>query len=250
MPIVLLKSITTGNSLCGHNLHVCIYMYVLWLVHPVPSYAPCKCFMSGSTVCSLPQSLEVVRAVHVGASTLEERASYLYHNTYFAKLDQWFNFQGPGSVGEKLLDIPIGQVGPEDTIVVTVDLYDVFYTGPGRIADPRLGISDSKGNYNVITIHSSSYLDKWPPCMLFDAIKQENGLVRDGISGSALYKFTFFPEHRYGACESPQDDGYMNIGTFVEKLDLTEPLFFSVYRGEQRTSLYFRYFTVEVITHK
>ena len=49
MPIVFLKSITTGNSLCGHNSRV--YMYVLWLVHPVPSYAPCKCFMSGSTVC-------------------------------------------------------------------------------------------------------------------------------------------------------------------------------------------------------
>ena len=36
---------------------------------------------------------------------------------------QYFRFNEPGSAGEKLLDVPIGQVGPEDTIVITVDMY-------------------------------------------------------------------------------------------------------------------------------
>ena len=57
----------------------------------------------------------------MGASTLRERASCIYHNTYIARSHQYFRFNEPGSAGEKLLDVPIGQVGPEDTIVITVD---------------------------------------------------------------------------------------------------------------------------------
>ena len=183
----------------------------------------------------------------MATSALEERASYIHPNAFIAPLDQWVSFPGPGPEGEKLLEIPIGQVAPADIVVITVGLYAAWYNTPMHDIDPRVGISDHEGNYNVIMIRDVNDYDKWPPCMLYDGIVQENPLVSDGTQVSATYKLTFSPEHQYGECESPQDDGYRNIGTFVEKLDLTRPLSLSVYRGNQDETSFFRYFTIELM---
>ena len=209
----------------------------------------CKYFMSGSSVCFPLQSLKEVKTIHVVASTLEKRASYIHPSAYISRLDQWVRFAGSGPAGEELLEIPIGQVGPEDAIVVTVGLYVQMYNMPTSDMNPRIGISDSK-NYNLITIQDVNDYDLWPPCMLFDAIRQENMRVSKGTQVSATYTLTLFPEHKYGACKSAQDDGYMNIGTFAHSLDLRQPLFVVVHRGKENEVSYFRYFKIEVMKYK
>ena len=205
--------------------------------------------MSGSGVCFPPQSLNVVKVMHVNADNLEELASYVHPDMYIANLDQWFRVTGIGPEGEKLLEIPIGIIGPKDTIVITVGLYFFYYNRDDL--DPRIGLSDSKGNQNLIIISDKNDFDTRPPCTLFDAISQDNPLVSDGTPASATYKLTFFLGHKYGCgiCESAQDGGYMNIGSFYSYLDRTEPLSFGVYRGKPNESNYFRFLTIEIMTH-
>ena len=204
--------------------------------------------MSGSGVCFLQQSLETVKAVHAVATTMELIASYVNPKAYIFHVDQWIRFDAPGPAGEKLLEIPIGQVGPEDAIVITVGIHVQFYNTPESDINPRIGISDSK-DYNLITIHNVNDYKTRPPCMLFDAITQENNLVSEGTQVSATYTLTFFPEHQYGACTSAQNDGYMNTGTFEHSLDLTQPLSVVVHGGKENEVSYFRYIQIEVMKY-
>ena len=197
---------------------------------------------------SPPQStsLEVVEAVKVIPSTIREHASYIHPQTIIEERDQWIYFPA-GKANETLLEIPIGRVGRDDTIVITVGLFKDWYNQPGVDLDPKVGISDSKGNYNLFEIYDINDYYTVPPCKLI-GIRQPNTLVSEGTKVSATYNLMFFPRDRYGVCKTAQDNGFLQQGLFRDDLDITE-LYLHVERDDSYESYFFRYFKIEVLTY-
>ena len=204
--------------------------------------------MSGNDVCFPPQSLEIVKAANGIPITIQQHASYIHPEAIIDDLDQWVYFP-PGLANETLLEIPIGAIDIEGTIVITVGLFKNWYNQPGVDRDPRVGISDRKGNYHLFEIHDINDYNKLPPCTLFNGIRQPKNLVSEGTEVSADYKLTFFLKERYpyGTCITAQDGGFLQHGLFVETLDFTEPFYLRVQRDDSNEDYFFRYFTMEVM---
>ena len=67
---------------------------------------------------------------------------------------------------------------------------------------------------------------------------------------SPQYTFLFSPFHKYGACSSAQDGGYMFVGIFNKQVDPTNGLNLVVYRQhahDARENYQFRVFLIEIL---
>ena len=147
-----------------------------------------------------------------------------------------------GAANEKLLQVPIAAAGELDahaSIRITVGLTPAIGD-----SDPSIGISDGI-NVNRFYIVDSNNYPTSPPCYVVDG-SHENNLVSTRRV-SPQYTFLFSPFHKYGACSSAQDGGYLNVGTFNKQVDPTKGLSLVLYRHSAPEQYKFSYFLVETL---
>ena len=70
-----------------------------------------------------------------------------------------------------------------------------------------------------------------PPCRPANA-EHDNTLVSPGTPVPATFKLILTPFYKYTACETAQEGGYINTGTFNDQIDTSKPLFLRAHRGE------------------
>ena len=138
--------------------------------------------------------------------------------------------------------MPLGQIDPHATIVITVGL-DNSHPNTPTDHDPYIEISDGSNTNLILMVDRSNYND--PPCRLFNGI-HDNTLVSSGTKVPATFKLTFTPFYKYGSCETAQEGGYINTGRFNTQLDITKPLYLRVERSDANEQLYYHYFLVEI----
>ena len=198
-------------------------------------------------MCTLPLQSGfpgVVRSLYVDAGNIEIMATYLDKTASMNTKTRLIHFPSGDEDGEKLLEVPIGRICPNNAISVTVGLQKKWYE-QGIDRDPRVGISDGAGHSNTFKIHDVTNYAKDTPCSLVYG-SHDNELISETSPFSATVKLTFNPYMRYGVCETPQDSGFMNTGTYHQKMDLTEPFYLRLNRDNSYEEYYLYYFKVEI----
>ena len=189
--------------------------------------------------------MDLVESLYVDSNNIEELASFIHDSAIIRDRVIYF---GPGNEHQKLLEVPFGHFCPLDgIIVITVGLVRKYHNMEID-RDPRIGISNEKGHYNFFVIHDVKDYDILPPCELLFA-DDDDERVSPGTLVSGTFKLTFNPMHKYGACESAQDDGYINTGEFYSAVDLTEPLYLRVDRSGEDDEYHFYYFMIEIFSN-
>ena len=148
---------------------------------------------------------------------------------------------GPGTEQEKL---PLGEIDPRATIIITVGLDKSLPNTPGVDSDLRIGISDGTTDNVQFIVDVNNYVDN-SPCRPLPGV-HDNILVSSGTQGPATVKLIFTPFYKYGACETAQEGGYINTGTFDDQIDITKPLFLRWYRDHAGESYFLHYLRVEI----
>ena len=147
---------------------------------------------------------------------------------------------------EKLLEIPLGEVDQSRlTIIITVGLGKSHPNTPGTDSDLDVGISDGT-NQNLMRISDKDNYSSLPPCRPIDGT-HDDFRVSTGTTVSSTLKLTFIPFYRYGACETAQEGGYINTGTFNSFLNTNKPLFLHLSRDEATEEYFIHYLRVELV---
>ena len=182
------------------------------------------------------QPLSTIQGLHLTPDNIEYWATFLHSSATIQ--DRVIHF-GTGAANEKLLEVPLGQIDPHATIVITVGLNNSHPNTPAD-SDPRIGISDGT-NTNVWWIADLTTA----PCGTSRGTHDDTR-VSSGTKVPATVKLTFTPFYKYGSCETAQEGGYINTGRFNTQLDITKPLYLHVDRGGAHEQYYFHYFLVEI----
>ena len=151
---------------------------------------------------------------------------------------------GPGAANELLLKVPLGEIDPRATIVVTVGLNESHPNTAGVDSDPYIGISDGSNENTQVLVDVNNYAD-YPPCFLFGAANDDPQVPTD-TPAPAAFRLIFTPFYRSGSCETAQLGGYINTGTFNTQIDTTKLLFLQVRRADAEEEIFFHYFRVEI----
>ena len=151
---------------------------------------------------------------------------------------------GPGVVkDEKLFEVPIGEVNPQTTVVVTFGQDKSHLNSPSIDSDAAMGISDGTTE-NLFRFREARDYPDYSPC--YPLAPNDDTRVPAGTPASATFKMTFNPFNRFAFCESAQDGGYINTGKFRRQLDITKPLFLTVRRHQVGEEYFYHYFKVEI----
>ena len=186
------------------------------------------------------QPLNTVKGLHLTPDNIRYFASFLHSSASIQ--DRVIHF-GTGTADEKLLEVPLGQIDPHATIVITFGLDNSRPNTPSD-HDPYIGISDST-NTNQIAISDTGNYASDSPCGLVHGT-EDGTLVSSGTKVPATFKFTFTPFYKYGSCETAQEGGYINTGRFNAQIDMTKPLYLCVNRENPLEQYNFHYFMVEI----
>ena len=151
---------------------------------------------------------------------------------------------GTGVANEKLLEVPIGEVDPHATIVISVGIDKSHPNTASVDTDPNIGISDGT-NENLFRMWDVNNYPSNSPCQPWPG-SHDGTLITSGTQVSSTFKLTFTPFNKFGFCETAQQGGYINTGTFNSQIDITKPLFLTVKRSQAREQYYFHYFMVEI----
>jgi len=141
------------------------------------------------------------------------------------------------------LEVPIAAAGELDahvSIRVTVG-FNPPRTGVDY--DPRIIISDGINVNRFIILDSSNYGSD-APC------KGEGTFANKRVTTRTVppqFTFLFSPFHKYGACSSSQDGGYLNVGTFNKQVDPTRGLSFQINRSDAIEQYQFYYVLIEIL---
>ena len=146
---------------------------------------------------------------------------------------------GPTEGDEKLLEVPLGEIEPQSTLVITVGMDKSHPNGPVD-SDIFIGISDGTIN-NVHIMHDVNNYLQAPPCLPIKGT-HENHMVSTNTSFPATFKLMFTPFYKYTACETAQEGGYINTGTFNDQIDTTKPLSLRVFADDEPGEQYFVYY--------
>ena len=253
-PITVLQTVLLLLPLCCCGLSmvnpVCHCM--MSLTQKVCSFLACPCiclYLYSHTVTAvcvnnvlLPtQPLSTARGLHLTPDNIEYWATFLDSSASIQ--DRVIHF-GSGAANEKLLEVPLGQIDPHATIVITVGLDNSHPNTPSTDTDPVIGISDGT-NSNVMYIVDMDNYGSFPPCYPTSGT-HDNTRVSSGTTVPATLKLTFTPFYKYGSCETAQEGGYINTGRFNTQLDITKPLYLHVDRHSASEEYYFHYFLVEI----
>ena len=151
---------------------------------------------------------------------------------------------GSGVANEKLIVVPIGEVDPHATIVITVGLDNSHPNTAGVDSDPLVGISDGT-NENLFAMVDMNNYASYSPCHPFPG-NHDDTRVSSTTQAPSTLKLTFSPFNKFGFCETAQEGGYINTATFNSQIDITKPLFLTVKRDHATELYYFHYFKVEI----
>ena len=180
-----------------------------------------------------------MRAINLTPDNIRYFASYLHSSVDIQ--DRIFHF-GAGSPNEKLLEVPLGEVTTQSTIVVTV--YMDKSRSNTQDTDLQVGISDTT-NTNIQTIVDIHNYHMYPPCYPNGA-SHDNRTVPTGTTVPSTFKLTFIPFYKYAACETAQEGGYINTGTFNAQIDTSKPLLLQVFRSDAAEQYFIHYLKIEV----
>ena len=178
--------------------------------------------------------------MHLTSDNIRYHASYLHSSADIQ--DRVIHF-GSGALHDKLLEIPIGQIDFHATIVITVGLVKSHLNTPTDF-DPRIGISDGTNDNLMLIVDKGNYPGS-PPCYPYPG-SHDDARVSSGTEAPSMFKLTFTPFYKYGACETAQEGGYINTGRFNTQLDTSKPLYLRMYRFDAVEQYYFNYFDVEI----
>ena len=180
-----------------------------------------------------------MEGIHLTPDNIRYFASFLHTSADIQ--DRVIHF-GPGVTNEKLLEVPLGEIDPHATIVITLGLDKSHHFAAD--SDIIVGISDGTNDNSQTIVDFFNYVDS-PPCRVLDG-SHDNVLVASGTQVSATYKLIFTPFYKYGACETAQDGGYINTGTFDNQIDTTKPLFLRLDRSDAPEIYFVHYLRVEI----
>lgn len=146
-----------------------------------------------------------------------------------------------GSSYEKLIEVPLAGPG-ELSSQVSIRLTAAF--DPDALtsdSDIRVGISDGT-TVNTFTLYdvADSYV-----CAPTSG-NHESNIVHENYFTSQV-TLHFQPFHKYGACQSAHDGGYVNVARFTNQLDMSKGLSLVVYRDYYSEQYRIYYFTVEIL---
>ena len=152
---------------------------------------------------------------------------------------------GPRSDNEPLLVVPIGQIDQHATVVLTLGQDKAHVNAPGVDSDYRFGISDGTTD-NLFEVPDRHNYPTFGPCYPISGT-QDGATVPAGTLASATLKFTFAPYSKFAFCETAQEGGFLNTGTFDLQIDITKTLFLTTTGNEQDETYNFHYFRVEIV---
>ena len=149
----------------------------------------------------------------------------------------------PGNENDLLIEIPLGPHDTRTVYVVTVGLEKSHLNTKRIDADLGVGISDGT-NSNVQLIVDVNDYDTYPPCYPLNG-SSDHLLVSPGTKVPSVFKFIFFPFYKYTACETGQEGGYINTGSFNAQIDVEKPIFLRVFRHNATEQVYIHYLKLE-----
>ena len=180
-----------------------------------------------------------MEGIHLTPDNIRYFASFLHTSADIQ--DRVIHF-GPGVADEKLLEVPLGEIDPCATIVITLGLDKSHHSVTD--SDINVGISDGTIENSQVIPDFNNYVDH-SPCFVKHG-SHDNVLVASGTQVSATYKLIFTPFYKYGACETAQDGGYINTGTFDNQIDTTKPLLLRLDREGGHEVYFVHYLRVEI----
>ena len=151
---------------------------------------------------------------------------------------------GVGAANDKLLEVPLGEIDPDATIVITVGLNRSHPNTANTDSDIRVGISDGTKD-NIQEIVDKNNYNNYPPCYPVSGA-HDDVRVATTTQVSSTFKLMFSPIYKYGACETAQEEGYLNTGTFNDQIDSSKPLFLRVARNHAWEQYYLHFLIVEI----
>ena len=149
---------------------------------------------------------------------------------------------GPAPANALLLEVPLGEIDPHATITITVGL-DKSHANAVD-SDIHIGISDGTTKNLQYIVDVNNY-NHYPPCGLPDG-EHDNILVSPGTPVPAIFKLIFTPFYKYGACETAQEGGYINTGTFNDQIDTSKPLFLRWFNHDAGEEYFVYFLDVEI----
>ena len=114
--------------------------------------------------------------------------------------------------------------------MVTVAINKSHPNTPGIDSDYRIGISDGTNNNLQFLVDIDDYGGS-SPCYTVNGSHDERR-VSLGTEVPATFKLLFVPFYKYGSCETVQEGGYINTGTFAAQIDTSKPLFLRMFRSD------------------
>ena len=160
-------------------------------------------------------------------------ASYL-HSTADIQ-DRVIHFGPANGNYEKLLEVPLGEIGCRSTIAITVAVNKSHVNTVDT--DFYIAISDGTTDNAQFIFDASNYVF-WPPCIPLNG-EHDNVFVSPGTAAPATAKLIFTPFYKYGACETAQEGGYINTVTFNDQIDTKKPLLMQLYSDNDAGEEYF-----------
>ena len=143
----------------------------------------------------------------------------------------------PETANKMILQVPLGQLYTvAQTIVVTLGL-DKSYLNRAD-SDLRVAISDGSRQNSFWIVDKLNY-GQYSPCYPAEATR-DNQMVSTDTDAPSTFKLTFTPYINYGACETAQEGGYINTGTFSTAIDNRSPLFLELYRDGSSEEYYLK----------
>jgi len=179
------------------------------------------------------------KGLFITPDNIRHLADYLDNSVSIS--DKYIYF-GTGSSNERLIEVPLlepGEVDAQSSIRLTV-AFDP--DGVTSDSDIRVGVSDGT-YYNQFYIYdtSASYA-----CAPYGGSHEGNRVHQNYDTGEIT--LLFHPFHRYGACSTRHDGGYVNIARFSSQLDITKGLSLQVNRDTSSERYKIYYFIVEILS--
>ena len=174
-----------------------------------------------------------MRRVHLTPDNIRFFASHIHSS---ADIHERVIHFGPTNAIEKLLEVPLGEIDPKATISITLALNE-SHPNSGLDTDLHVGISDGTTDNSQIIFDVTNYL-LLPPCFPLNG-EHDNVIVSPGTPVPAIFKLIFTPFYKYTACETAQEGGYINTGTFNDQIDTSKPLSLRVYSDDDFREEYF-----------
>ena len=84
----------------------------------------------------------------------------------------------------------------------------------------------------------------YSPCYPINGA-HDNVLVSRNTKVPAIFTLTFVPYYKFAACETAQEGGYLNTGTFNSRIDPEKPVFVRVFRNHAVEEVFIHYLKVE-----